>query len=114
MNTEKNIWKIRFVKNYPEAHNHLFVGDVLETTPVYVRVKGKTFHWGNAVCQLSDIRIGDNEVRIIPWARIEIINELVQEFNYADAELVMGADGAVVLEDDRHTCTISASLDTVY
>ena len=37
--TESNknkIWKIRTIKNYPDAHNHLLVGKVLEITDSYV------------------------------------------------------------------------------
>ena len=31
----KKIWKIRTVKNYPEAHNHLLIGEVLEIEKYY-------------------------------------------------------------------------------
>jgi len=33
---EKKIWKVRRVKNYPEAHNHLFISKILELTRSYV------------------------------------------------------------------------------
>ena len=39
---ERKIWKIRTVKAYPEAHNHIIIGHVLERTDSYVRLDCKT------------------------------------------------------------------------
>jgi hypothetical protein len=33
---ERKVWKIRTIKNYPEAHNHLLAGEVLEITDSYI------------------------------------------------------------------------------
>lgn len=111
MNEEKKVWKIRFVKNYSGAHNHLFIGEVLDMAPTHIKVKGRTYHWGKAICNERDMRIGDNEVRIIPWARIEIINELPANFNYSEAKLSMDNKGMVVLVDENYACKISSTLD---
>jgi hypothetical protein len=34
--SEAPIWKIRAIKNYSDAHNHILVGRVLEITDSYV------------------------------------------------------------------------------
>ena len=69
--------KIRTIKNYPDAHNHLLVGKVLEITDSYVRLHCRTYHFGRVINSPKDILIGGVMVRVVPWSRIEIINELV-------------------------------------
>ena len=65
MGQQRTIWKIRTVKDYPEAHNHLTVGEILEQTPAWVRVKGATYHFGNMVGTLNDVKVGPLMMRVI-------------------------------------------------
>ena len=92
---EKKVWKIRTVKTYPEAHNHIIVGCVIDTTVSYVRLDCRTYHFGRAVNSEKDICTGSQMVRVIPWARVEIINELADSFDYTSAQIVGGKDGNI-------------------
>jgi len=107
MSASKTIWKIRTVKDYPQAHNHLMVGEVLEQTLAWVRVKGKTYHYGTTVGTLNDVKVGPLMTRILPWNRIELIHELDPEFDYAEATLVMPQSGqGVILRHGEHSCRV--------
>ncbi|MBN1786871.1 MAG: hypothetical protein JW806_00585 [Sedimentisphaerales bacterium] len=111
---DKKIWKIRTVKNYPEAHNHLFIGQVLSVTQSYVRLDCRTYHFGKAISSIKDIRVGKKGVRILPWNRIEIINELASSFDYSKAEPASDKDGKITLSDGKIDCVLSSSYDNRY
>lgn len=110
----RKIWKVRTVKNYPEAHNHLFIGQVLELTMSYVRLDCRTYHFGKAINNVKDIRNGAKGIRILPWSRIELINELPSSFDYSKANLVSGENGKIALSDGKVGCVISFSYDNRY
>lgn len=114
MEKKKVVWKIRTVKDYPDAHNHIFVGQVLGVTDNYVRLKCKTFHYGRMINAIKDIREGAYEVRILPWNRIEVINELAENFEVDQAKLVVGKSGGAVLTCGDLKCVISSSLGERY
>ncbi len=111
---EKQIWKIRTVKNYPEAHNHLFIGQVLEMNRSYVRLDCRTYHFGKTASNIRDIRAGARGIRILPWNRIELINELPCMFDYVSAELVSDENGKIALSDGKINCMLSSSYDNRY
>jgi hypothetical protein len=111
---DKSIWKVRTVKNYPEAHNHLFIGRVLQLTQSYVRLDCRTYHFGKTINSVKDIRAGMKGIRILPWNRIELINELPSSFDYSKAELVSNKEGKIVLSDGKTDCILSSSYDNRY
>jgi hypothetical protein len=111
---EKKVWKVRTVKNYPEAHNHLFIGRVLELTKSYIRLECRTYHFGKAIDGVKDVRAGTKGVRILPWNRIELINELPSFFDYSKAELVYNKNGKIALSDGKIDCVLSSSYDSRY
>ena len=45
-NENGKIWKIRTVKEYTDAHNHILVGRVLAITDSYVRLHCRSYHFG--------------------------------------------------------------------
>lgn len=111
------IWKIRTIKNYPEAHNHVIVGKVLEITDSYIRLHCRTYHYGRFVAKPEDIRIGSLMVRVVPWARVEIINELPATFDYTKTLLVATVEGEVFFSDGRikePICTTSLQTQVKY
>lgn len=110
----RKIWKVRTVKNYPEAHNHLFIGQVLELTPSYVRLDCRTYHFGKAITSVKDIKAGTKGIRILPWNRIELINELPSSFDYSKVNLVSGENGKIALSDGKVNCVISSSYENRY
>ena len=115
MTKQKPIWKIRMVKDYPEAHNHLLIGEVIELTSTFIRAKCRTFHFGTAVTGPKNVQIGATMVRVIPWNRVEIVNELPAAFDFASAKLVRDDDGSIALQDgSKHECTIVPAYAKTY
>ena len=95
------IWKVRTIKNYPEAHNHLMVGRVLEVTESYIRMHCRTYHYGRVVSRPDDIKIGGLQIRVVPWSRVEIINELPPTYDYVRVALIATEDGQVLFTDGK-------------
>ncbi len=111
---EDKIIAIRTVKNYPQAHNHLLIGKLLEFNGEFLRVDCRTFHFGASVTGPKTIKQGAKNIRIIPWARVEIINELSSDFDYAQAELENDDAYRIMLRDGRNSYVIHASYNERY
>jgi len=77
----------------------LLVGRVLEITDSYVRLHCRSYHFGRVVTKPEDIQIGGLMVRVVPWSRIEIINELPASFDYVRSTLVADKVGQVLFQD---------------
>ncbi|AQQ10363.1 hypothetical protein L21SP3_02195 [Sedimentisphaera cyanobacteriorum] len=112
MNAKECVWKVRSVKSYPEAKNHIFVGKPSEINSTYVLLKCKTFHFGKNVNTVRDIQVGKVEYRIMPWSRIEIVNVLDKDFEYKSAQLSMGEKGQINLTDGSKEVLIYTSNDS--
>ncbi len=108
------VWKIRAIKNYPEAHNHVLVGKVLEITDSYVRLHCRTFHFGPALENVEDVLVGAVMVRVIPWSRIEIINELPADFDYVKSTVISDKPGQVLFKDKQYLCPIGRGSEPSY
>ncbi len=109
MPKEKNhIWKIRTVKNYSEASNHIIIGKVLSCNTAFIRLHCRTFHFRKNAHNPNDFRIGEEMIRIIPWSKVEIINELNSEFNYLNSELISGENDEVLLTDNKYKYTMQS------
>ena len=111
---QPKIWKIRAIKNYPEAHNHVLVGRVLEVTDSYVRLHCRTFHFGPALESVEDVLVGAVMVRVIPWSRIEIINELPGDFDYVNSTVISDKPGQVLFKDRQYLCPIGRGSEPSY
>lgn len=107
-NSERRVWKIRTIKNYPEAHNHLLVGKVLEITDSYVRLRCRTYHFERIINRPEDVQIGSLMVRVVPWSRIEIINEMPPTFDYRRSTLIADKEGEALFSDTVHTCPVGS------
>ncbi len=107
--TRSHVWKVRVVKTYHEAHNHLLIGEVVSKDTVCVELNCRSFHFGRLVNSLKDVRTGDLGIRIIPWSHIEIINVLPAEFNPGQAELGLDGEGSIFLKDRVYACPIVTS-----
>lgn len=105
---ENKIWKIRTIKNYPEAHNHILVGKVLQITDSYVRLHCRSYHFGRVIYGPKDVQIGNLMVRVVPWSRIEIINELPDAFDYVRNTLIGDKQGEVLFQDNRWSFPLGA------
>jgi len=102
------IWKVRTIKNYPEAHNHLMLGKVLGVTESYIRMHCRTYHYGKVVSKPDDIKIGGLQVRVVPWSRVEIINELPPTYDYVKSALIATDEGQVLFTDGRNQEPVGA------
>jgi len=111
---QPKIWKIRAIKNYPEAHNHVLVGKVLEITESYVRLHCRTFHFGPSLDSPEDVLVGDVMVRVIPWSRIEVINELPMDFDYIKSTVISDKPGQVLFKDKQYLCPIGRGSEPSY
>ena len=109
-NRESKIWKVRAVKPYPEAHNHLLIGQVVRQDAVVLEMYCRTFHFGSRVDGRNRVRCGPLEERLIPWSRIEIINLLPTAFDYRHAKLVV-RDDEIFLTDGHEMRTIVNNAD---
>ena len=111
---QPKVWKIRAIKNYPEAHNHILVGKVLEITDSYVRLHCRTFHFGPSLDSPEDVLIGDAMVRVIPWSRIEVINELPTDFDYIKSTVISDKPGQVLFKDKQYLCPMGRGSEPSY
>jgi hypothetical protein len=100
---ENKIIKVRFIKGYPEASNHLAVGVVLEENTAYLKLNCRTFHFRRLMQgQRNVIHEGEPCVRIIPWTRIEIIHELPDDTDWQAPKADM-PDGTLALANAHKT-----------
>lgn len=68
--------RIRWVKNYARAHNHVAVGLVMEETPVYLKLHCRTYHFGPFAGGSNGVVQTDASIRVVPWSRIEVLHDL--------------------------------------
>jgi hypothetical protein len=80
----------------------------------YVRLDCKTYHFGKTINGIRDIREGTKSKRILPWNRIELINELPSTFDYSKAELITTKEEKIALSDGKINCILSSSYDNRY
>jgi len=83
---KNKIIRIRWIKQYPTAHNHVAVGAVIDETDNYLVVLCKTYHFGDHIGgkraktiigkYVNGVLEGEKATRIIPWHSIEIMHEL--------------------------------------
>lgn len=84
--------RIRWVKSYSDAHNHVAIGEVLNENANYLTLFCKTYHFGKRIGdiggrksrlivneEISGIIEGEKLIRCIPWHRIEVITELPED-----------------------------------
>ncbi len=107
----EKIWKIRTVKDYPEAKNHLLIGKVVEMNSSYVMIRCRTYHFGKNAT-IPNIHCGNVETRIIPWSRIELVNLIDEAFDYKNAELIKDEAGNICLKSGDLSCLIYGSNDS--
>ena len=114
MDNTRLIWKVRCIKPYPEAHNHLLIGQVSARNDVCLEMMCRSFHHGKVVNSSKDIVAGALGKRIIPWSRIEIINELPASFDFQNAKLQANQQGAIHFTDNHFSCPIVTVQDKHY
>lgn len=114
MNDSRLIWKIRSIKPYHEAHNHLLIGQIMSRDDVCVELMCRSFHYGRAVNSTKDIAVGEIGKRIVPWGRIEVINELPVSFDFQAAQIKANDKGGIDFTDGHCSCPIVTTQDKHY
>lgn len=108
-------WKVRHKKGYPEAHNHIYLGEVILENAAYVVMHCRTFHFDKQIDEHGNKRVitGMLRVRRIPWSQIEVIHDLDSNFNYINATMTVDKEGTVVLRDEKNQldCIITKRTD---
>jgi hypothetical protein len=82
----KKVVKVRWVKPYESARNHICIGEVVEETPQYLKVLGRTYHFRKPT-NLKAIKASQVKTRWIPWGRIEVVTELHPDTDWRNLEL---------------------------
>ena len=96
------IVKVRTEKEYPEAKNHVAIGEVLEETPQYLRIRCRAYHFGSYKTG-QNTKQGEIQVRCFPWERIAVITELPQALQWEKANFKLNEEGKLVLDDSAQT-----------
>jgi len=111
MDETRHIWKIRVVKSYADARNHVLIGQMIGRDTMCVSLKCRTFHFGRSANVVKDIQMGPVDHRIIPWNRIEIINLLPSSFEYESAQLANDPKGNIFFQDGHYACPVVTNQD---
>ena len=96
------IVKVRVEKPYPEAGNHVAIGEVLEENARYLRLRCRTYHFGKYKSE-RNVKAGEIQVRCFPYERIAVITELPQALQWEKANFKLNEDGKLVLDDSAQT-----------
>jgi hypothetical protein len=102
------ILKVRCVKPYQGAHNHLAVGTVLRETGHYLEIHCRTIHYGQWQMSLQGVRQGRVAVRLIPWHQIEVMNVLPEDTDWK-ADIALDKKGNLVLNNRHKTLVADAA-----
>jgi hypothetical protein len=115
---KNKIVKLRWVKPYPTAHNHVAIGSVINETANYLILRCKTYHFcdhvGGKKAKLrheqyvGGIMEGLTATRIVPWRRIEIINELPPSTDW-NCDAFVDEGGFCWLNNEHKTMITRAS-----
>ncbi|GEM_PF-4397334 len=81
--TEPKVVKIRWVKAYEGAQNHVCIGQVVEETPNCRKIQGRTWHFRRPQGGAKSVLSSQVKIRWIPWERIEVVTELPSDTDWA-------------------------------
>jgi len=115
---KNKIVRVRWVKQYPTAHNHIALGSVIADTDNYLVLQCKTYHFGDHVgCKKAKLCRGKyvggimesvSATRIVPWHRIEVINELPPTTDL-DCDAFVDESGLCCLNNEHKTVITRAT-----
>jgi hypothetical protein len=103
----EKVLKVRCVKPYQGAHNHLAIGKVLRETEHYIELHCRTIHYGQWQTGLQSVRQGDAAVRLIPWHQIEVMHVLPDDSDWK-ADIALDKKGNLILNNHHKTLVAEA------
>ena len=98
--------RLRCKKPYPDAHNHVIIGRVVDENESYIAVLGRSFHFAGILDRVtSKINPGrSNAIRVIPWGNVELIHVLDGDRINWSAEILFDNEKKhFFLDDEAHT-----------
>lgn len=98
--TRRKVVKVRWVKPYEGAQNHICIGEVLEETPHYLKILGRTYHFRKPQGHLKAVQYSATKVRWIPWSRIEVVTELPAGTDWEHLRLQVDAQNRLCVSGD--------------
>lgn len=109
---KEKIIRVRWMKPYPTAHNHVAIGLVIAETNNYLVLNCKTYHFGANIGgrkvilrndkYVGGVLVGENAIRVIPWHCIEVINELPPSTDWT-ADACVDESGLCFLNNEHKT-----------
>jgi hypothetical protein len=109
--------KIRWIKSYPTAHNHIAVGEIIESEQLYLTMHCKTYHFGQSLEGTTGpitpgeysggVMEGLPQIRIIPWSRIEVMHLLDDDTEW-NVPAVFDTSGNCILKNAHKTLLINS------
>ena len=118
MELEGKILKVRWVKPYAQAHGHVAIGVVLRETAMYLMMMCKTYHCARTVGGKKGVLVpgeyvggileGEKSIRIIPWSKVEVANELPDDTDW-EAPACIEENGLCRLDNRQKTMIIRPS-----
>ncbi len=93
--------KVRWLKPYEGAQNHICIGEVLAETPQCLKVLGRTYHFRRPQGNIRAVQTSAIKVRWIPWNRIEMVTELHPDTDWRNLQLKV---------DDNNRVSVTGSV----
>ena len=91
----KMIVKVRWLKPYEGAQNHICIGEVLEETSQCLKILGRTYHFRRPQGNVRAVQTSGIKVRWIPWNRIEVVTELHPDTDWRNLQLKVDVSNRV-------------------
>ncbi len=99
----RKVVKVRWVKPYEDAQNHVCIGQMIEETPNYLKVLGKTYHFKRPQAGVRSVQYSGTKVRWIPWSRVEVVTELSPDTDWEHLRLQVDSRNRLcVMGDPAH------------
>ena len=96
--------KIRWKKEYPNATNHVCIGEIVRETNEYIAVLGVTYHFrkGSPQGYSRAFKVGKSleRLRWIPWSAIALVTELSAELDWRTIEVRPNEEGRLEVVDE--------------
>jgi hypothetical protein len=98
------IVKVRWRKEYPDATNHVCIGEVKEEAINCLKIYGKTFHFKRSLSSgetpFSNIGVGKSKTRWIPWSAINLVTELPEDIDWENMKFGLDENGTIIVSDE--------------
>ena len=101
---------IRLKKWFKGCKNYIILGEVLDETSRYIKVEGRTFHFGRLSFGMGGLHQGGQGVRGIPWGSIEVVHDLPEDTDWKAKPIYSDAEDTVVLDNEQRTLIVDARI----